>query len=310
MKMDTTTWMLLAALLLLLIWEWQKKTGKATGSLAGGYYPPGVTPPSQAGKTSLLQQLLGGTGNTQKPPAGTVAGGVGGGGGGGGTTAKPAPTGPFGRNPWKPPGLTQVPTIPSTLGGLIPSIPPPVYNPPTVVYPGEPIATIPSDTSNLFITPDTPPEYPSGGYASGYSGSTGVFTDPETGAPIDVTGGGPILQGVAPPTYDFPTMDYPGAAGTGTTQTTDPTAFSPVDTQTVDTSTLGTIAYQDPTSNPPYDSSTQWYDPTTGTLGPLSGDQTSGGGYDPNLQTSGSGGDWAASEYGFDPGYSADTAMG
>jgi hypothetical protein len=280
-KMDTTAWILLGALLLLLVWEWQKKQA-AAGSLAGGYRPATPGTAGAAGKTSLLQQLLGGTGNTQKPSAAIGAGS------GAGGSAGRAPTAIAPKNPWRPPPLTQVPYASSTLGGSIPSIPPPVYTLPTMNYAGEPIPTIPSDTSNIFLTPDTPPAYSDYPAAAGYSTGTGVFTDPLTGTPVDVTGGGPILQGVAPPVYDFPTMDYPGAAGAGSNQTVDPTAFSPVDLQTIDTSTLGTISYLD---------SSSYATPSSG-------------GYDPNLQVSGSGGDWASSEYGFDPGYSADTSMG
>jgi hypothetical protein len=239
MKLDTTTWVLIIALVLLLLWEQQKKSAAAAGSLSGGYLPGTAGAAGAAGKTSFLQQLLGGTGNTQKPPAGISVGG-----GSGGSAGRPT-SGLTAINPWKPPALTKVPYASSILGGLIPSNPPPVYNQPTMNYPGEPIATIPSDTSSIFISPDVPPDYTAYPAAGGQTTST--FSDSE-GNILDLTGGGAILQGTPLPVWNAPEIDYPGSAGLGSNQTPDPTFFSPVDTQTIDTTNLGEIAYQDPGS--------------------------------------------------------------
>ena len=248
MKMDTTTWILLAVLGIML-WEMEKKkTAAAAGSLSGGYYPGAAGAAGAAGKagtSSLLQQLLGGTGNTTKPSAGISAGGS-----AGSSPAAAAQNNPLLPNWFKvlinPQGnqvaLAQNPPLTS----LLASTPPPVYQSPEMDFPGvTPIATIPSDTSNIFITPDEPPTWTN---PTMNTSVTSTFVD-DSGNPIDI------------PTNLTNTTD----------QTPDPTAFSPVDTQTIDTSTLGTIDYL-PT--------TQWYDPVGDTLSssPFEGGMSLGGG--------------------------------
>jgi hypothetical protein len=210
MKMDTTTWILLAAALLFLIYELQKKQqAAATGSLSGGYYPGAggaAGAAGAAGQTSLLQQLLGGTGNTQKPSAGISAGGS-----AGQSTSTVTPT----RVPaWLLPPRTPVATINAPDTALIPSVAPPVWTNPTMPYfPSDTVDTVPSDTSNIFITPEAPPTWENPVMNTNV---TSTVFDPNTGLPI------------------------PSSLGDNTY---DPTAFSPVDLQTIDTSTLGGIDY-------------------------------------------------------------------
>ena len=218
MKMDTTTWILLAVLAIML-WEMEKKKqAAAAGSLSGGYLPGAAGAAGKSGTSSLLQQLLGGTGNTQKPSAGISAGGSAG--SPASSTVQPSKL----KLPaWLMPPANQVSLAPNPpLTNTIASIPPPVWNSPEIDFPGvTPIATIPSDTSNIFITPEEPPTW------------TNPVMNTSTSATFVDDAGNPI---------DIPT-DFSGNNFTGADEIPDPTAFSPVDTQTIDTSTLGNISY-------------------------------------------------------------------
>lgn len=263
MKMDTTTWILLAALLFLLL---RKQQSAQAGSLSGGYLPGAAGAAGAAGKTSLLQQLLGLPTQTQKPGSGVSVGG--GAGGGGSTATKPSPLKPFQLPTFLLPPRTPVALAPSPpLTSLIPSIPPPVYNTPWRPYPGDTtVATIPSDTSGLFLMPDEPPSYdqPTMSYTPPPSstGSSITFLDPNTGADITNT---------VNPTGGMQQLPF------GTDTTPDSTFFSPVDTQTIDTTNLGEISYLDSPTG------TQWYDPASDSLYGGGYGGSPGGGYDTGL---------------------------
>jgi hypothetical protein len=241
MKMDTTTWILLAVLALML-WEMEKKkAAAASGSLSGGYLPGRAGAGGAAGASGLsglLQQLLGGTGNTQKPSAGISLGAS-------------SATSPISVQPtklklpaWLLPPANQVSLAPNPpLTSTIASLPPAVWQSPEMDFLGvTPIATIPSDTSNIFLTPDAPPSW-----------DNPVMNTNVTTTFVDDQGN----------TINIPT-DFSGV----TDQTYDPTAFSPVDTQTIDTDTLGGIAYlpDTPTTDLPTTIDSGWGDAPGGGL--------------------------------------------
>lgn len=233
MKMDTTSWILLLALLFLLLRKSQAQTAATGAGSRVGLLPGGT--PATAGKGNLLQQFFQGLTPTKTPAGG--GGGVsgGGGGGGGGQAPKPSPSTPV--ISWRPPTRSPMQLLSSPqLTSLIPSQAPPVYNLPTMNYPGfDEMPTIPSDTSGLFVTPSDPMPIISSDLGSG-----GGYTMYDSSGNVVGSGGG-LLPYEPPPVLDLPTMNYPGPDTTSSLP--DPTYFSPVDTQTIDTSTLGGIAY-------------------------------------------------------------------
>lgn len=230
--MDTTSWILLAIVFYLLISRKTAKAATSTPYLGAG--ASGAAGAAGAPGKSLLQQILSGP---TKPTAGSGGGGsAGAGSGGGGGGGAKAPSAPLKLPSWMLPARNPVALAPQTpLTSLIPSIPPPTWDYGSHPYPGDTtVATIPSDTSNLFIMPDEPPSYeqPTMTYSPTYTVTSTVFDTNGNPIPVDTSGS-------------------MGDAGTGTVNTYDPTSFSPVDTQTVDTSNLGMIPYLPDTPNAP-----------------------------------------------------------
>lgn len=219
MKMDTTTWILLLVLLFLLL----RKQASAATATSPGLLRSGTTPGTNT-KSSLLQQIFGKPGTTAPAkPSGGVSAGVGSGAG----TSRPPSTAT--QTGWRPPARTPVNLLPSApLNSLIPSVPPPVYNTPTMNYAGEGMMpTIPSDTSGIYVTPDDPmPTY----------GTTNNDIYDDQGNWIGNTGG--MLQSEPEPVFSWGGQSYPGDSYS-------PTSPSDVGLQTIDTSTLGSINYLD-----------------------------------------------------------------